>query len=264
MSRSIHSLVSKKATNREVLFNGRLATFVNPPTHTGDVYVSRDLYVNRDTHLKDLEVRGDLTVLGNSSLHNTDISGNLTVNGSSSIEGNLLVSNNLSVSDDLSVSGDLDMSGNLLVYGTISAKQYSDGQVIKTFMYNNVDLSQSPSSINGGVTSTIFTFNYTPTSANSYLLLEYQTIYTFGGSNGDEMFAKMYVSGGEISSTYQHWIDAAGGGSRSGAIFPIVGRYTNTSTSPKTIRVDVINLTDDTVTVQGNNSTWLKITEIGR
>ena len=228
MSRSIHSLVSKKATNREVLFNGRLATFVNPPTHSGDLYVTRDLYVNRDTYLKDLEMRGDLTVLGNSSLCDTDV------------------------------------SGNLLVYGTISANQYSAGQVIKTFMFNNVDLNQTEQSINAGVTKDIFIFNYTPTSANSYILLEYQSIYTFGGSNGDDMYAKMYVSGGEISSTYQHWIDAAGGGSRSGAIFPIVGRYTNSSTSPKTIRVDVINSTDDIVTVQSNNSTWLKITEIGR
>jgi len=242
MSRSIHSLVSKKATNREVLFNGRLSTFVNPPTHSGDVYVSRDLYVNRDTYLKDLEVRGDLTVLGDSSLHNTDISGNL------------------------SVSGNLDMSGNLLVYGTISAMQYSVGQVIKTFMYNNSDLGQTSQDISGSLelTRTIFTFNYTPTSANSYLLLEYQTIYTFGGANGDDMSAKMYVSGGEISSTYQHWIDGAGGGSRSGAIFPIVGRYTNSSIASKPIRVDVINSTNDTVTVQSNNSTWLKITEIGR
>jgi len=228
MSRSIHSLVSKKATNREVLFNGRLATFVNPPTHSGDLYVSRDLYVNRDTHLKDLEVTGDLSVIGNSSLRDTDV------------------------------------SGNLLVSGTISAMQYSMGQVIKTFMFNNIELSQSEQSINAGVTRTIFSFNYTPTSATSYLLLEYQTIYTFGGSNGDDMFAKMYVAGGEISSTYQHWIDAAGGGSRSGVIFPIVGRYSNSSTSAKTIRVDIYNHTDDTLTVQSNNSTWLKITEIGR
>jgi len=254
MSRSIHSLVSKKATNREVLFNGRLSTFVNPPTHSGDVYVSRDLYVTRDTYLKDLEVRGDLTVLGDSSLHNTDIS------------GNLLVTNDTAISGDLSVSGNLDMSGNLLVYGTISAMQYSAGQVIKTFMFNNVDLGQTSQEISGSLelTRTIFTFNYTPTSANSYLLLEYQTIYTFGGSNGDDMSAKMYVSDGEISSTYQHWIDGAGGGSRSGAIFPIVGRYTNSSTTSKPIRVDVINSTNDTVTVQSNNSTWLKITEIGR
>ena len=223
MSRSIHSLVSKKATNREVLFNGRLSTFVNPPTHSGDLYISRDLYVNRDTYLKDLEVNGDL-----------------------------------------SVSGDLDMSGNLLVSGTISAMQYSAGQVIKTFMFNNTDLNQIDRDVSGGFTSTIFSFNYTPTSANSYLLLEYQTIYSFGGSNGDEMSAKMYVSGGEISTTYQHWINGAGGGSRSGSIFPIVGRYTNSSTSAKIIRVDLINSTDDIVIVRGNNSTWLKITEIGR
>jgi hypothetical protein len=246
MSRSIHSLVSKKATNREVLFNGRLSTFVNPPTHTGDVYVSRDLYVSRDTYLKDLEVRGDLTVLGDSSFHNTDISGNLIVSG------------------DLDMSGNLTVQENLLVYGTISAMQYSAGQVIKTFMFDNVELNQSSQSINGGATSTIFSFNYTPSSTNSYILLEYQTIYTFGGSNSDDMIAKMYVSGGEISSTYQNWVGAEGGGSRSGAIFPIVGRYTNINTSAKVIRVDVINSTDDLVTVQSNNSSWLKITEIGR
>jgi len=48
-------------------------------------------------------------------------------------------------------------------------------------------------------------------------------------------------------------------------IFPIVGRYTNTDTTAKTIRVDVYNNTDsDTVNIQSNSSTWLKITEIGR
>lgn len=264
MSRSIHSLVSKKATNREVLFNGRLSTFVNPPTHSGDVYVSRDLYVNRDTYLKDLEVRGDLTVLGDSYLRDTDISGNLMVASDASVNGDLSVSGDLAVSGDLDMSGNLTVQDNLLVGGTISAGQYIAGQVIKTFMFNNGDLNQSEQNINGGATSTIFSFNYTPSSANSYILLEYQTIYTFGGSNSDDMIAKMYVSDGEISSTYQHWIGSEGGGSRSGTIFPIVGRYTNTNTSAKIIRVDVINSTDDTVNVRSNNSTWLKITEVGR
>lgn len=264
MSRSIHSLVSKKATNREVLFNGRLAKFVNPPTHTGDVFVSRDLYVAHDTHLNDLDVAGDLTVLGDSSLCNTDVSGNLVISNNAFIAGNLDMSGNLTVSGDLDMSGNLTVQDNLLVYGTISAMQYTAGQVIKTFMFNNVDLGQSGQFINGGDTSVIFSFYYTPTSSNSYLLLEYQTIYTFGGSNADEMYAYMYVSGGQISSTYQHWVNGGGGGTRSGAIFPIVGRYTNTNTSAKLIRVDVYNHTDDIVNVQSNNSSWLKITEIGR
>jgi len=195
MSRSINSLVSKKATNREVLFNGRLATFVNPPTHSGDLYVTRDLYVN----------------------------------------------------------------------GTIYPMKYSAGQVIKTFMFNNTQLNQTDRDIIGGPIS-IFTFSYTPTSANSYLLVEYQTIYSFGDSatGGDTMSARMYVSGDEISSTYQRWLNEIGGGTRSGTIFPIVGRYTNSSTSAKIIRVDVTSTVDDTITVRGNNSTWLKITEVGR
>lgn len=64
MSRSIHSLVSKKATNKDVLFNNRLSNFVNPPIHNGDLYISRDLVVNRNTYLNDLDVSGNLNVKG--------------------------------------------------------------------------------------------------------------------------------------------------------------------------------------------------------
>jgi lactam utilization protein B len=46
-------------------------------------------------------------------------------------------------------------------------------------------------------------------------------------------------------------------------MLPIVGRYTNTNVTAKTIRVDVHTNTD-TIVIHGDNSTWLKITEIGR
>ena len=68
----------------------------------------------------------------------------------------------------------------------------------------------------------------------------------------------------QLSTTYQHWLNGAGGGSRSGTIFPIVGRYENSTISAKTIRVYINNKTDDPLIVIANNSTWLKITEIGR
>jgi hypothetical protein len=229
MSRSIHALVSKKATNKEVLFNGRLTNFVSPPIHTGDLYITRDLRVGRDTYLKNLDISGNLTVSGDSSLASTDISGNLTVSG------------------------------------TISPDKYIAGQVIRTFIYSNTDLNQSALTIGNGVTSTLFTISYTPVSSTSYIFIEYQTSYSLNGSNTDIIYAYLNVGLIRISQSYQKWIGDAGGGTRSGTIFPIVGRYTNTDKTPKQIRVDSYNGTDsDTLTIDSDISTWLKITEVGR
>ena len=75
----------------------------------------------------------------------------------------------------------------------------------------------------------------------------------------------VYVDGVSYGESWQWWLNAAGGGTRSSVMFPIVARYTNANTTAKSIVVKVYNHTDaDTVTVSGNTSTWLKITEIGR
>lgn len=274
MSRSIHSHVSKVATNKDVLFNNRLSTFVHPPKHNGDLYISRNLIVNGHTSLKDLDVSGYLNVRGDSSLCDTDVSGNLivrestTILGNASVGGNTYVGGNASVEGGCHVGDDVDVSGNVTAQGTILAQQYLPGQVIRTFMYNNVELGQSQVTVNASSTNTIFSFSYTPTHATSYILLEYQSIYSLDGSGADNISAFMYVNDGTdntISHTYQHWAGGASGGTRSGTIFPIVGRYTNTNKTAKTIRVDVYNNTDsDPAIVQTNDSTWLKITEIGR
>jgi hypothetical protein len=68
-----------------------------------------------------------------------------------------------------------------------------------------------------------------------------------------------------ITLPYQNLVNSEGGGTRSGVLFPLVGRYTNTNTSSKILTVDLYNATDaDTITVNSDNSTWLKITEIAR
>ena len=170
--------------------------------------------------------------------------------------------------NDLDICGNLTVQKNVFSYGTIYASQYLPGQIVNVSMLNNTQLGQTTvgnSTVTAGTQNyQVFTYNYTPKISTSYILIEYQTIYTVGGSNSDALNARLIVDSGEISSTYQQWINGAGGGSRSGAIFPIVGRYTNTTTSAKTIKVYLNNNTDDTVTVNGDNSTWLKITEIGR
>jgi hypothetical protein len=138
-------------------------------------------------------------------------------------------------------------------------------------MLNADELEQTQYDIDSGDTYTIFSYSYTPKIAASYLLIEYQTVYTLSGSGDDTIEddiieAYLYVvNPNRIAATLQKWVNSIGGVMRSGTIFPIVGRYTNTDLTAKEISVDVFNNTDvDTVSVNADSSTWLKITEIGR
>ena len=232
------SLRNRRVNNKDVQFNTRLVKFTTPPIQTGDLIVDRDLYVSRNTYLNNLNISGDLTVAGNTSLQT------------------------------LQVADNVDISGSVLSYGTIHAEQYLPGQIVNVVMLDMNDLGQTVKIIGSGITDTIFLFTYYPKIANSYLLIEYQTSYSLVGGASDSMYAYLNVYDSDnhrISTTYQQWNNAQGGGTRSGTIFPIVGRYTNEDTTSKTIRVDVYNHTDaDNVTIQSNDSTWLKITEIGR
>jgi hypothetical protein len=228
MGLSMTRVVSRRSTNKDVQYNTRLTQFTTPPIQTGDLMVLRDLSVGRNTSLNHLHIKSDL-----------------------------------------------DVSGNILCDGTIYARQYLPGQTVNTLMLSNVDINHYVNNeaenafiINANVTNTLFTYNYTPVIENSYLLVEYQSIYSLNGNGNDSIQAYMYVndySEHRISQTYQKWVNGAGGGTRSGTIFPIMGRYSNYDTSTKMIRVDVYNNTDaDPVTINSDISTWLKITEIAR
>ena len=142
------------------------------------------------------------------------------------------------------------------------------GQLVNIEMLSNTDLGQSMRDVSAGNIISLFSYSYTPKIANSYIVIEYQSIYFLNGSGADSIDGYLYVtdvSKNTISHTYQQWANSAGGGTRSGTMFPIVGRYTNTSVTAKSISVEVQNVTDsDTVEVAGDISTWLKITEIAR
>jgi len=213
---SMHSLISRKATNKIVQLQTNLVEFLKPVIHQGDLFVRR----------------------------------NFGVYGNANIVGNVTV------------------GGNVNVDGTILAKTFLPGQIINVAMLNNTDLYQNPVTINQGATSNIFTISYTPQYPTSYLIIEFQSVYSLGGGGADEAYAYLNVnddSGHRISQTYQKWTASQGGGDRSGVLFPLIGRYTNTNTSSKVISVDLYNHTDaDPITVNSDISTWLKITEIGR
>jgi hypothetical protein len=187
--------------------------------------------------------------------------------------GDLNVLRDLSVGRDtnlnhLHIRENVDVSGNILCDGTIYARQYLPGQTVNTLMLSNDDLNQNGLTITASQTNTLFTYSYTPVISNSYLIIEYQSIYSLAGAANDSVYAYLNVydnTNHRISLTYQQWNNGVGGGTRSGTIFPIIGRYTNNDTTTKIIRVDVYNNTDaDNITINSDISTWLKITEIAR
>jgi len=241
MSLSMHSVVSRKATHKVTQLNNTLSQFAQPIMYNGDVNVVKDLYVG----------------------------GNEQLNGNLTIGGNLIV-NNLTVRKDETVNGRLFVNNNINADGYILAKTFLPGQVINVSMFSNTDLGQNatitvPSTPSEQSTRNIFTLSFTPKYSDSYLIIEYQTNYSLAGNGDDAAFGFLKVNDVRISQTYQNWENSQGGGTRSGVLFPLIGRYTNTNTSAKTITVDLYNGTvGDPITVASDISTWLKITEIGR
>ena len=179
------------------------------------------------------------------------------------------VSGNIVLDGDIDVSGNLDVSGNITSHQSIVAQKFVTGQIANMQILNKTNISQAASiTIAPTVTTTIFTYSYTPKCANSYIVVEYQTKYAFGGAGADSLTAYVIVNDGSdhtVGQTYQQWVNTQGGGTRSGTIFPIVGRYSNGNKTAKNIIVKLQNDTDsDAVTVTGDDiMTFLKITEIG-
>jgi hypothetical protein len=240
MSLSMRALVDRRVTNRITFMNNRLSEFATPVMRNQDLYVYRNFVV----------------------------SGSEEIRGNSTIDGNLLVKGDEEVDGDLLVKGDEQVNGNINADGYVLAQTFLPGQVINVSMLSNTELSQSALTVVAGATSNVFTITYTPKYSTSYLIIEYQTIYSLGGGGNDAAYAYLNVDDGtghRISLTYQKWVNTQGGGDRSGVLFPLIGRYTNTNTSSKIISVDLYNGTDaDPITVNTDISTWLKITEIGR
>jgi len=237
---SMRGLINRRVTNRITQMNNRLAEFAQPVMRNYDLYVYRNFVV----------------------------SGNEEIKGNSTIGGDLLVKGNEEVDGNLLVKGDEIVNGNINADGYVLAQTFLPGQVINVSMFSNTDLGQTVNkTVNATVTSNIFTLSFTPKYSNSYLIIEYQTSYSLAGNGDDSAFAYLNVNDGtyeRISQTYQKWVNTLGGGSRSGVLFPLIGRYTNTNTSAKSITVDLYNATiGDPITVASDISTWLKITEIG-
>ena len=143
----------------------------------------------------------------------------------------------------------------------------NSGETIKTQTYNYSQLSMSGTATVSATTyTTIATASYTPSSSSSYLWIEFSCTYEISGTANDDFWSNIEVGGAEIINVKQAWANASGGGTRSGVLFPLAGRYTNTGTSSLSITVRVKKgSSDDSATVYGNSGSGLmRIQEIGR
>jgi len=159
----------------------------------------------------------------------------------------------------------MDTTGNLVTNGFVLPNSWRAGQIVLDTMLSNTEVTVTTTTIATSTSDTDFvTYSYTPLSSNSYLIIHYHLAdYSFAsGTGNDSYISRIKVDGSEITYSKQSTVN----GNRSGVLFPLTGRYTNSSTSAKSIVVACRrDSADDSITiVNSSTSMWLRITEIGR
>lgn len=134
---------------------------------------------------------------------------------------------------------------------------------ISSFTYDTTDVT-----VNSTVPiyTVVATASYTPVSNSSHLYIDYNTFYNMLNGNGADTFrARITVGGNEITYTRQEFNNNSGGGTRSGVLLPISGRYENSGTTPLTINIEAAwDVADDNVVFKRDSSSLLKVTEVAR
>jgi hypothetical protein len=158
-------------------------------------------------------------------------------------------------------------SGNILNKGTITPGQYTAGQVIKDTMLDNTQFTVPTTTVATSTSDTDFiSYSYTPVSSSSYLIIHvHVSSYSAeSGTGNDSYFSRIKVDGTEI--TYSRQFTRDNYSFRTGTLFPLTGRYTNSNTAAKTITVAVRRDTaDDNITIVNSpTALWMRITEIAR
>jgi len=252
-----------------VLFNTLTGLTVN-----GSLLVTGTTYLGNGTFTKSGFATGDVLLDNNSTdspgvlfyYANNSNYGIDSWNGSFDIlSGQLFrVTNNLNETGG-AVKMAIDTTGNMAVGGFIKANAWRAGQVVNDIMLSNTEVTISTTTIATSTSDTDFlTYSYTPLSSTSYLVIHYHLAdYRFdSGTGNDSYFSRIKVDGAEITYSRQSTVN----GNRSGVLFPLTGRYTNSNTTAKSIVVACRrDSADDSITITNSStSMWLRITEIGR
>jgi hypothetical protein len=157
----------------------------------------------------------------------------------------------------------IDTSGNLAVGGFVKANAWRAGQVINDIMLSNTEVTVSTTTIATSTSDTDFvTYSYTPLSSSSYLVIHYHLAdYRFdSGTGNDSYFSRIKIDGNEITYSRQSTVN----GNRSGVLFPLTGRYTNSNTTAKSVVVACRrdSADDNIIITNSSTSMWLRITEV--
>jgi hypothetical protein len=173
---------------------------------------------------------------------------------------------NLSISGNASVGQTLTVE-DVIVNGTITTT-FEPGDIIKMSAFDATDLSMVSVGVNSYSYTEIGSVTYTPKSSNSYLIFEFNVNYYIDSLTiaEDDFYSQITVDGTEISFSRQIFQNGEGGGTRSGVLFPLLARYTNSSTSSKIISIKAKRgNTDDALIIIANNvSGILRVTEVAR
>jgi hypothetical protein len=242
----------------------------------GNVYVGTNLQVAGNIFLDN----GSLSNIYAPSNGNLNISAsnlNLLSTSKSIITGNTTLAGNLSVTSTLAssstttgalvVSGGVGVSGNVYAGGVVSPAAWLPGQVIKMTVLSNTDIGLTTYTNNQPTSgyTTIGSYTYTPASSASYLFITFQSRFTVSGTTDDSWYSQVTVDGTQVGYIFTQFSNNGGASLRTQPLFPLQGRYTNSSTASKAIAISARrDISDDNLTVNGDTSTWLTITEIAR
>jgi hypothetical protein len=168
-------------------------------------------------------------------------------------------------SQAVDVNGNIAASGNITATGTI--RSAAAGSILNMVVLNETELgTTSGASISSNTETNVATYTYTPVSSSSTILVEFDGHYGVNGttSNGDDEFrCQVKIGGTSVQSKWQTWRSGGAADTRSGTLFPIMGKASNSGTTGASIAIVISRTTgDDTVTVNGDMT--LKITEIAR
>lgn len=182
----------------------------------------------------------------------------------------------------------IDTSGNAIFTGFVKPSAWRAGQVVQQSVLGISDVTQiQQGGLNRMATDIynrdILWTSYTPLSSSSYIFVEvYFAKYDAGAGTGtDTWYSQLKVTpfstysrdangqnngAGNTEIGYQWQGTRANDSFRTGTLFPLTGRYTNSDTNVKVLSVSVRrDSADDYIAYDwAAASFWMKITEIAR
>ncbi len=149
------------------------------------------------------------------------------------------------------------------VSGSVNPTRWTTGQTVNTVFLESAQMAQRGDAVANG-TYTVASYSYTPKSNNSRIIVDYSALYRITGYNADEFESRILIDGTTlIAKRQQAYANEAGGGTRSGTLFPICGGITNNALGPRTISIILYTASTDPVQFYSQAyDACMKITEI--